>query len=133
MPLSTSSAWESLGHHHELMMDEVTYPPLVDAIQKVIDPFKLKMFHCAFTSEPYRALEAPVTELATFTLNAGQSKDALEGLVDDLSKALNAAPRESGVVSSAWGPTIEFENIVALFIGWTSLEVRDSGCSACLV
>ncbi|KAI0693002.1 hypothetical protein C8T65DRAFT_668867 [Cerioporus squamosus] len=120
----TLVAWESLGHHHELMIDEVAYPPLVDAIQKIIDPFKLKMFHCAFTSEPYRALEAPVTELATFTLHAGQSKDAMEGLVDNLSNAMNAAPRESGVVHSAWGPTIEHNDMVALFIGWTSVEAH---------
>ncbi|RPD59183.1 hypothetical protein L226DRAFT_510337 [Lentinus tigrinus ALCF2SS1-7] len=120
----TLVAWESLGHHHELMNDEVAYPPLVDVIQKIIDPFKLKMFHCAFTSEPYKALQAPVTELATFTLNPGQSKDALEGLVEDLSQAMNAAPRDSGVVHAAWGPTIEHDDMVALFVGWTSIEAH---------
>ena len=113
------------------MNDEVAYPPLVDAIQQVIDPFKLKMFHCAFTSEPYEALEAPVTELATFTLNPGQSKDALEGLVENLSQAMNAAPPESGVVHAAWGPTIELNDVVALFIGWTSVEVRVHDTSSC--
>ncbi|EJF62632.1 hypothetical protein BD309DRAFT_859313 [Dichomitus squalens] len=117
-------AWETLIHHHNLMKDTEKYPKLSEDINSILDVSGIRMFHVAFTSEPYGALEAPVTEVATFTLHEGQSKDALEGLVDDLATAMNAAPKSAGVILAAWGPTVEKDDLIALVIGWTSIDAH---------
>ena len=81
------------------------------------------MVHVRPTSEPYKALGAPVTEIAYFTPQAGHSKSEVEQVVDAIAKAMVAAGEAYGVVDAAWGPTVEKENTVGLFIGWTSVDV----------
>ena len=112
-----------MKHHQDLINDAEAYPKLKKEIGSIFDASKLNMFHAALTSEPYKALEAPVTELAIFTLHDGQSKNTLEGLVDDLAKAVNAAPKSAGAILAAWGPIVEKDNSIALVIGWTSIDV----------
>ena len=126
-PLPTRhAAWESLAHHHNLINDTVAYPPLVTEISAIFDLSGLSAFHVAFaTLEPWRAIEAPVLEIATFALLPGKDKDALEKVVDELARAIEEAPEEgTGAVSAAWGPTVEHEEWVVLFAGWASVEVR---------
>lgn len=97
----------------------------MSAIGAIFDVSKIGMFHVAFTGEPYRAIEAPVLEIATFELHEGQNKDALEKLVDELAKGIGREEAQAaGAVSAAWGPTVENDKSVVLFIGWTSVEVR---------
>ena len=105
------------------MNDTEVYPKLVKAIQDILDPSTLKMMHVACTSDPFPALNAPVTELATFALQEGKSKAALEVLVQELSVAIGAAPKGAGAISPVWGPIVERENDLGLFIGWTSVDV----------
>lgn len=103
------------------MNDKETYPKLTAAIQGMLNLSGLKMFHVAVTGDPFPALNAPVTELATVTLQEGKSKEELEAVLGELSKAIAAAPV---AVSPVWGPLVEKENTWALFIGWTTVEVR---------
>ncbi|KAI0806916.1 hypothetical protein C8Q74DRAFT_1362484 [Fomes fomentarius] len=124
---SREAGWETLAHHHNLINDEVAYPPLVSAIGAMFDVSKIGMFHVAFTSEPYRAIEAPVLEIAMFEVREGESKDALEKIVDALAKGIEREEAQAaGAVGAAWGPTVENDKLVVLFIGWTSVEAHYS-------
>ncbi|PIL30552.1 hypothetical protein GSI_07252 [Ganoderma sinense ZZ0214-1] len=116
--------WHSLGDHKALMNDSVKHMKVGEALQAILDPMAITMFHCAFNSEPYKALQAPVTEIITITLHEGESKDTLEELVEELAHAANISPPESGAVSAAWGPSTEKDDVFFLMIGWTSVEAH---------
>ena len=105
------------------MNDPVKYKKVGELLAGVLDVSAIAMFHCAFNTEPYKALEAPVTEIVMMTLNKGASKDTLEELIEELAKAANDSPPESGAVSAAWGPCVEKDDVFFLTIGWTSVEV----------
>ncbi|KAI0373280.1 hypothetical protein BV20DRAFT_963120 [Pilatotrama ljubarskyi] len=120
-------AWEELEDHYKLMNDKETYPRLREATKGFFDasqPGKEAMLHVRPTSEPYKAFEAPVTEIAYFTAKEGKSKSEIEELVDALAKAMNAAGQSEGVFHAAWGPSVEKDNVVVLFIGWTNVEAH---------
>ncbi|EIW60784.1 uncharacterized protein TRAVEDRAFT_165861 [Trametes versicolor FP-101664 SS1] len=126
-------AWEDLEDHKRLMNDTETYPRLGAAVGSFFDvtaKAPQNMVHVRPTSDPFKAFEAPVTEIAYFTLKAGTSKDAGEQLIDTLSKAMIAAGSADGVVHSAWGPVVEKDNVIALFIGWTSVDAHHKAISA---
>lgn len=108
------------------MKDAETYPRLGAAVSSFFDPNAPAgetMIHVRPTSEPFKAFEAPTTEIALFTLNEGVDKGEAEQLVDAVTKAMNAAGSADGVVHAAWGPTVEKDDVIALFIGWTSVDV----------
>ena len=110
--------------HQRLMDNKELYPVLGKATASWFKPDgPPTMLHVRPTSEPYKAFEAPVTEIAWFTLKEGQSKSELEQLVDTLDKAIGAAGEAKGVYSPAWGPTVEKDNVLGLFIGWSSVQV----------
>lgn len=125
----SSKVWESYEHHKKLMDDTVTYPKLGNAITSMFDLTKgpLTMVHVNPANEPYKALEAPVSEIATFTLHDGQAKSELEGIVDKLVKHIEDVAKTKGetgsVVYTSWGPIREKDNVLVLFISWPSVEV----------
>ncbi|KAI0692999.1 hypothetical protein C8T65DRAFT_668861 [Cerioporus squamosus] len=122
--------WESYEHHEKLINDAETYPKLTGGITSLFDLAKgpLTMVHVNSTSEPYKAFEAPVAEIATFTLHEGKSKSELEELVDSLAKHLAEVVRtkaeEASVFHASWGPVREKDNVLVLFIGWTSVAAH---------
>lgn len=119
------TVWESYEHHEKLMNDKATYPKLTGSVEAVFDKSKgpTTMLHVNTTNEPYKAFEAPVVEIALFTLHEGKSKSELEGLVKTLADAVNTKAGTDGVFHASWGLVREKENVVALFIGWTSVDV----------
>ncbi|TFK86249.1 hypothetical protein K466DRAFT_600476 [Polyporus arcularius HHB13444] len=119
--------WESYEHHKKLMDDTTTYPKLTGSVESVFDKSKgpVTMLHVDTTNEPYKAFEAPVVEIATFTLREGQSKSELEGLVKTLADAINAnEPGTNGAFHASWGPAREKDNAFVLFIGWSSVDAH---------
>ena len=110
------------------MNDPAKYVKVGESLAAILDVHAIAMLHCAFIGELYKALEAPVTEIVTMTLNKGASKDTLEELVQELAKAANDSPPESGAVSAAWGPCVEKDDVFFLTIGWTSVEVSAPSC-----
>ena len=122
------TVWESVEAHQKLINDKVVYPQLKRAASSMFDVARIAMFHVLPTSDPAGALSAPVTELATFTARTARSKPVIEVLVDDLARAIGSAPSSAGAFSPCWGPLAEpeKENVLVLFIGWTSVEVRAS-------
>ena len=81
------------------------------------------MVHVQVTSEPYEALAAPITEFAVFTVKPGESKEKVEEFVDAIAKTLAAMGPSAGVFGPSWGPIVEHDNKLGLFIGWSSVEV----------
>ncbi|KAI0654789.1 hypothetical protein C8Q70DRAFT_925142 [Cubamyces menziesii] len=118
-------SWATMEDHQRLMDNKELYPVLGKATASWFKPDgPPTMLHVRPTSEPYKAFEAPVTEIAWFTLKEGQSKSELEQLVDTLAKAIGAAGEAKGVYSPAWGPTVEKDNVLGLFIGWSSVQTH---------
>ncbi|KAI0831719.1 hypothetical protein BC628DRAFT_1310792 [Trametes gibbosa] len=120
-------AWETLEDHQRLMNDPETYPKLGIAVGLFFDSVKKgksALIHIHPTSEPSKAFEAPVTELAIFTVQEGKSKDELFELVETLGKAMNVAGEADGVHFASWGPVVEQPDAFALFIGWTSVDAH---------
>lgn len=131
LTIALYAAWEDLEDHKRLMNDTEAYPRLGAAIGNFFDVTAKgpqNMVHVRPTSDPFKAFEAPATEIAFFTPKAGTSKDTAEQLVDTLSKTIIAAGSADGVVHSAWGPVVEKENVIALFVGWTSVDVCICSC-----
>ncbi|RPD59179.1 hypothetical protein L226DRAFT_614020 [Lentinus tigrinus ALCF2SS1-7] len=118
--------WESYEHHEKLMNDTATYPKLTGSVESVFDKSKgsVTMQHINTTDEPYKAFEAPVVEIATFTLHEGQSKSELEGLMKNLADGMNAKTEADGVLHASWGPIRENDNAFILFIGWTTVDAH---------
>ena len=111
-----------------LMNDENRYGPMKRDIQAVMDLSSLEMYHIECEGDPYPALAAPATELATFTLyeDKTQEKDALIVLVKELVELIRAEPPEAGATGPVWGPIAEKDNVIGFMLGWTSPQVRAS-------
>ncbi|KAI0692998.1 hypothetical protein C8T65DRAFT_586152 [Cerioporus squamosus] len=118
--------WESYEHHKKLMDDTTTYPKLTGSVASVFDKSKgpVTMLHINTTNEPYKAFEAPVVEIATFTLQEGQSKSELEAHVKTLVDAVNTKTEADGVFHASWGPVRENDNAFVVFIGWTTVDAH---------
>ncbi len=108
-----------------MVSNAATYSALRESITSIFDTSsgELQIFHVKPTTEPYKAFDAPVLEIATFTLDEGKSKPALESLVQELA---NAVLGGLGVADASWGAIVEKPDAVALFIGWTTVEVSMS-------
>ncbi|RDX52721.1 hypothetical protein OH76DRAFT_1480341 [Lentinus brumalis] len=120
----------SYEHHEKLINNKETYSKLGGSITSLFDFTKgpPTMVHVKPRNEPYKAFEAPVAEIATFTLHEGKSKLELEGVVDGLAKHLGELVKtnseEASVFYTSWGPLKEKDNVLVLFIGWTSVEAH---------
>ena len=122
--------WEDLQDHNNLQADSVQYPILGSHCQRFAAA-ATEITHIQPLAEPYKALEAPATELAYFTTKPGVSKEVLETKVEELVKTVNALPESWGAISAVWGPTVEKHDTLGLVIGWTSVDVspiRQCGC-----
>lgn len=118
------TAWETLEHHQKLIAEKDTYTVLGQHCSRIFsDVSTIKIIHIRPNSEPYKAFESPVTEIALFTVHEGESKEKVGELVNTLSKAIDALGANVGAFGSAWGPVVENDNMLGLFIGWTSVEV----------
>ncbi|EMD32813.1 hypothetical protein CERSUDRAFT_99188 [Gelatoporia subvermispora B] len=116
-------AWKTLGHHEAVQKDPILYPKLGEAVMKFWSGSP-HMLHVQPTSEPYASFSAPVTELAFVTLKPNQSKERLENLADKLIKGI-PANEETGLVSALWGSVVEHDKMVALILGWNSVEAHE--------
>ncbi|KAH9843027.1 uncharacterized protein C8Q71DRAFT_735609 [Rhodofomes roseus] len=115
--------WENLQDHLNLQADPVQHAILGKHCKQFMGGAP-EVIHIQPLAEPYKALEAPATELAYITVNAGVSKETLETKLDELAKAVNALPESYGAISAVWGPTVEKADTLGLIIGWTSVEAH---------
>ncbi|KZT70174.1 hypothetical protein DAEQUDRAFT_737635 [Daedalea quercina L-15889] len=115
--------WEKLEDHKALQADAVQYPILGEHCGRFMGAAS-NVIHIRPLAEPYKALEAPATELAYMTVNPGVPKATLETKLDELAKMVNALPESWGAISAVWGPTVERDDTLGLIIGWTSVDAH---------
>jgi len=117
------NVWEDLQDHKNLQADPVVYPELGKQCAK-FGTRNADVIHIQPTSEPYKALSSPATELAYITVKPGQSKEKVESKVAELVNAASSLPEKWGGLAAVWGPTVEKSDTIGLIIGWTSVEAH---------
>jgi len=115
--------WEELQDHRNLQADPVQYPILGKHTEQFMAAGS-SVIHIQPLAEPFKALEAPATELAYMKVIPGVSKETLENRLDGLVKAVNGLPESYGAISAVWGPTVENDDTLGLIIGWTSVDAH---------
>ena len=119
-----TTAWESLEAHQRVTADVESFTKFVAGVGTLFDPSQgpPQMFHVKVAHEPYTAFSAPVLDFATFTLlePEKESRATLEGYMEEI---VRTAPRTPEAVGTTWGPVVEKPDTVALFIGWSGVEV----------
>ncbi|EKM54096.1 uncharacterized protein PHACADRAFT_174597 [Phanerochaete carnosa HHB-10118-sp] len=112
--------WETLDHHLVYMNDKEEYPKLGIAMQPAIEKL-LGLYHVRFPIDIQPALDAPVTEIAQWTVSEGADLSAFQEKVKALINAAHAgAPNE--VFLGGLGEVVEGERKLSVVLGWHSLE-----------
>lgn len=84
------------------------------------------MCHVYFTTEPCKALSAPVTEITLLTMKEGITRENFVPLLATLVVSVGAVHGTVG--GAAWGPVVENARQYALVVGWKDMEVSDCAC-----
>ena len=119
--------WESLQHHKAFEADAATYGAFRKAVSAVFDGVKGINDIIIDSADTYNALDAPLTEIASFEeereVDTKLYAEGFRKLVD----AIVGAGKPAGVYGGIWGPAIgkEKETLIAL-VGWETLEVSSS-------
>lgn len=72
----TLAAWKTLKHHQDLIDNKPLYKELGDSLFKAAKGVEF-LYHVNInTEDPYPAFNAPVTEIAIWTLKEGTDKAA---------------------------------------------------------
>ncbi|EKM54095.1 uncharacterized protein PHACADRAFT_196527 [Phanerochaete carnosa HHB-10118-sp] len=112
--------WETLDHHLVYMNDKEEYPKLDVALQLAIEK-PLGLYHVRFPMDIQPAFDAPVTEIAQWTVSEGADLSAFQGKVKTLINLFHSgAPSE--VFLGGLGEVVEGERKLSVIIGWHSLE-----------
>jgi len=112
--------WESVQRHQALIDNKDVYPQLMESLLKGASEIAY-MFHAGFDlNGPDAALNAPITEIAVWTLKEGTDKKKFSETLNSL--ITRAASKEGKVYPGGWGPVVEDEKKFAILLGWNSLE-----------
>ncbi|EKM51901.1 uncharacterized protein PHACADRAFT_127906 [Phanerochaete carnosa HHB-10118-sp] len=116
------NAWESIAHRDAFAQDKETYTRVHQAINPAFDPTGPSWrYHVQFAVEPFKALDALVTELTVMQLKDGADSEQFKGMLRTLQDVL--AERLGGDVSArAWGVSFEDPRVFVACLGWMSLE-----------
>ncbi|KAI0812385.1 hypothetical protein BC629DRAFT_1436458 [Irpex lacteus] len=112
--------WESVEHHRALVNNKEVYPTLREQLGKGVAKLD-SLFHVILSpSEPYPALEAPLTELAIWTLHETTDKATFTDIfVPLMGEGIKKLPIQTG----GWGFTVENDRQIAVILGWENMEV----------
>ena len=71
-------------------------------------------------------MAAPLTEIVTWKLKEGATREKVEELLTSLMKIVNAIPRSEGFHKAGWGSVVgdDSERQYVVWIGWDDMEVR---------
>lgn len=112
--------WESRKLHQDLIDDKELYAKASASMTQGIastSPFYQVHFNL---NDPYNALNAPVTELALWTLKDGTDKTEFANTLNDLFTHANSL---DGVYDGGWGEVDEDARKFAVLLGRNSAEV----------
>ncbi|KAH9944621.1 hypothetical protein B0H21DRAFT_746382 [Amylocystis lapponica] len=119
--------WDDLESHRRFQANPM-YPIAREHLGnvRVPDPSKAGVWHVNTTNDPFEAFAAPLTEVTIIKLKPGQSKTIVETDLDAIVRAESELPQSWGLVNAFWGPTVEKEDVVIMFSGWTSHEAHQN-------
>lgn len=113
--------WESQQHHQDAIDNKELYPKLIASLNEGAANMQY-LYHVTIApNEPHAPLNAPLTEIAIWSLNEGVDKTAFADLVNQLFTEVSSW---KGVYPGGPGPVVEDDRKLALLLGWNSLEVR---------
>lgn len=116
------SAWETIEHHNTLKADKEGYPAIRASFLKVAKEVVFTN-HVQFSGDFTKALGAPVTELAIWTLKEGTDRTEFQAGLKALLEVIDSAvPPEVHV--AGLGAVVEDERKFIAGLGWPSVEVR---------
>ncbi|KAH9923911.1 uncharacterized protein BXZ73DRAFT_79317 [Epithele typhae] len=108
---------------HKALMASPEYPTLGAAVGDIWDAAQgIKMYHVRPEHDPAPVFEAPVTEVAKFTIKSAADRAGFEAAFATLTGAVTGAPKETGLLALTWGTGVEDEDVRVLMIGWTSVQ-----------
>ena len=124
-PTKGSLGWETVAAHKAWQKSPVFATSLKN-FKRYSVPSSLKYVHAYFVDSPVAALQAPVTEVAWFTLKAGASKEDAEKVFTELTQvwAGEAEKENKRCHGGTWGPVVEKPGVYAVVIGYPSIEVH---------
>lgn len=128
-PDTSRAAWESLAHHQALMNDAEKYPRLGKALGKASQGI-VWMYHANFDADVTKALGAPVTEFALWTLPETTDREAFAPGVKKLLSVLGEHIGEE-IFDGGSGPIVEDKKLYLVCLGWHDAEVRSHSCLLC--
>ena len=104
-----------------MMADKVVYPALGAKVREASNG-RVWMYHVQFDAAIEKALNAPTTEFALFSLKDSTDKDQfLESAKTIVPQAHEKLAGE--VFKGGWGPTVEDDRKFMFCLGWHSVEV----------
>ncbi|KIP06413.1 hypothetical protein PHLGIDRAFT_128279 [Phlebiopsis gigantea 11061_1 CR5-6] len=112
--------WEDIQFHRALEQDEVAYPTLLAGI-KAIAVSREYLLHANFAIDVNKALNAPLTELAWWTIPPVADKAVVVNLVQTLMTTIHREC-EGEILAGGMGQCVEENNKLCVCLGWHSLE-----------
>ena len=115
-------AWETIEHHHALRNDEKRYSQLKKETQNVMKEASW-LYHANFPVDLTHCLNAPVTEIAVWTLKeTADSAKFYRGLQQVMEQGFkDLAPDD--YFKGACAPAVESDRIYMVVHGWFTVEV----------
>ena len=119
--LTVGLVWETIQHHRSLQQDETSYPALLAGI-RAIAVSREYLLHPNFAVDMGKALAAPVTEIAWWTIPPTTDKAVVVSLVQTLMSTIQRSCKGE-VFTGGMGQCVEEEDKLCVCLGWHSLEV----------
>ena len=116
------SAWDNLESHQAFMNDKIEYPKLHAALAKSVDKL-VALYHAKFPTDIIPALDAPCTEIVSWTLLESADRDEFHAGVKGLILRINTDLKDE-LLGGDVGEVLEDQKKFSVILGWYSLEVR---------
>ncbi|GJE88293.1 hypothetical protein PsYK624_043760 [Phanerochaete sordida] len=113
-------AWESVEHHRALIDDKEQYPILLASLHTVAKEIVF-MHHAIFSGDFTKALGAPATEFAIWTLKEGVDRAEFQAGLAELTQLIER-DAAGEVFEGGWGAILEDERKFIVGLGWHSME-----------
>ena len=106
------------------MADIAEHSKLDAALEPVLE--LLGLYHVRFPADVSRALDAPTTEIAVWTLAPDTDRVAFHARASELVRTIYTEMPEE-VLGGGLGDVVEDERRLSAILGWYSVEVRPYG------
>ncbi|KAJ3524637.1 hypothetical protein NM688_g8527 [Phlebia brevispora] len=102
------AVWETIQNHLDAVADASVHRKILQGLGAAASS-RVYLRHVTFSAEPFVALNAPVTEFATWDLKAGQDREQFLTTLKKLISHIGTFPDSSGLYKGGWGAVVEDE------------------------